>query len=92
MLELFESVAVGETEPLQRLCDQFDSETQNGQKMDRYDKLLHAVIAHIGGSDRATQIQQLGIHGQRDARLSAKPSKPSNADFELITWVVISEK
>ncbi len=91
VLELFESVVVGETEPLQRLCDQFDSETQNGQKMDRYDNLLNAVIAHIGGSDRATQIQQLGIQGQRDARLSAKPSKPSNADFELITWVVISE-
>ena len=91
VLELFESVALGKTEPLQNLCDQFDRETQNGQDMARYDKLLEAVMGHIGGADRATQIQQLGIHGQRDFRLSAKPAKSSNADFELITWLIIAK-
>ena len=91
VLELFESVALGKTEPLQNLCDQFDRETQNGQDMAHYDKLLEAVMAHIGGADRATQIQQLGIHGQRDFRLSAKPAKSSNADFELITWLIIAK-
>ena len=59
--------------------------------MARYDKLLEAVMGHIGGADRATQIQQLGIHGQRDFRLSAKPAKSSNADFELITWLIIAK-
>ena len=91
MLELFESASLDKTEPLKRLCDQFDSETQNGQDMARYDKLLNAVIDHIGGADRATQIRQLSIHGQRDFRLPAKSSKPSNADFELITWLIIAE-
>ena len=91
VLELFESASLGKTEPLKRLCDQFDSETQNGQDMARYDKLLNTVIDHIGGADRATQIRQLSIHGQRDFRLPAKSSKPSNADFELITWLIIAE-
>ena len=91
VLELFESVALGKTKLLQKLCDRFDSETENGQDMAHYDKLLNAVIAHIGGADRATQIRQLGIRGQRDFRLSAKPSKPSNADFELITWLIIAK-
>ena len=91
VLELFESVALGKTEPLQKLCDQFDRETQNGQDMDHYDKLLKAVMAHIGGADRAAQIRQLSIHGQRDFRLPAKSTKPSNADFELITWLIIAK-
>ena len=91
VLELFESVALGKTEPLQKLCDQFDSETQKGQDMAHYDKLLKAVIAHIGGADRATQIRQLGIQGQRDFRLPAKSEKPGNADFELITWLIIAK-
>ena len=91
VLELFESVALGKTEPLQKLCDQFDRETQNGEDMARYDKLLKAVIAHINGADRAAQIRQLSIHGQRDFRLPTKSTKPSNADFELITWLIIAK-
>ena len=87
MLELFESVALGKTEPLQRLCDQFDRETQNGEDMARYNKLLKAVMAHIGGADRAAQIRQLSIHGQRDFRLPGQ----SVGDFELVTWLIIVE-
>ena len=59
--------------------------------MARFDKLLKAVLADIGGANTATQIRQLGIFGQRDVRLPAKSYSPSNADYELITWLVISE-
>ena len=69
VLDLFESAAIGNTEPLQRLCDRFDVETQNGKDMARYDVLLNAVIAHFSRANRTSQIRQLGIHGQRDARL-----------------------
>ena len=91
VLELFESVAVGKTDPIQGLCDRFDRETQNGRDMARFDKLLKVVLADIGGANMATQIRQLGIFGQRDVRLPAKSSSPINADYELITWLVISE-
>ena len=87
-LELFESVAVGKTEPLQKLCDQFDHETQNGQDMARYDQLLNAVIAHISGANKSTQIQHLGLRGQRDFKLPTQPQN-STLDFELVTWLVI---
>ncbi len=61
--------------------------------MARYDKLLNAVIAHIGGADRATQIRQLGIHGhQRDFRLPVQSANPNNNDFELVTWLVVLER
>ena len=88
VLELFESVAVGKTEPLQKLCDQFDGETQNGQDMARYDQLLNAVIAHIGGANKSTQVQNLGLRGQRDIKLPIR-SASSAGDFELVTWLVI---
>ena len=89
VLELFESVAVGKTKPLQRLCDQFDRETRDGQDMARYNKLLNAVIAHIDGADRATHIRQLGINGQRDFRLPVQSANSNNSDFELVTWLVV---
>ena len=91
VLELFEAAALGKTEPLKKLCDQFDRETQNGQDMARYDQLLNAVLAHIGRANKATQIRQLGLGGPRDFRLPAKSAKPSNVDFELTTWLIIAK-
>ena len=91
VLELFEAAALGKTEPLRNLCDQFDRETQNGQDMARYDQLLNAVMAHIGGANKATQIRQLGLGGPRDFRLPTKSVKPSHVDFELITWLIIAK-
>ena len=88
VLELFESAAIGKTEPLQKLCDQFDHETQNGKDMARYDQLLNEVMQHINRANTSTQIQQLGIGGQRDFRLPVK-SENSTSDFELVTWLII---
>ena len=88
VLELFESAAIGKTEPLQKLCDQFDHETQNGKDMARYDQLLNEVMKHINRTNTSTQIQQLGIGGQRDFRLPVK-SENSTGDFELVTWLII---
>ena len=53
---------------------------------------LNAVMAHIGGADRATQIRQLGIRGQRDFRLPGQSANPNNGDFELVTWLVVLER
>ena len=93
VLDLFESAAIGKTEPLQRLCDRFDGETQNGREMAHYDQLLNAVIVHISRANRTTQIGQLGIHGQRDARLPVQSKSPrSGRDFELVTWLVVLER
>ena len=87
-LELFESAAIGKTEPLQKLCDQFDHETQNGKDMARYDQLLNEVMKHVNRANSSTQIQEMGIGGQRDFRLPVKPEN-STSDFELVTWLIL---
>ncbi len=92
VLEVFEASAVGKTEPLRRLCDQFDRETQNGTDMARYDTLLNVVIAHIGRTHQTTQVQSLAAGAPRSSRLTPASKSPRRVDdFELVTWLVIAE-
>ena len=92
VMEAFEASAIGKTDPLQRLCDQFDRETQNGTDMSHYDKLLSAVIAHISKTHQATLIQSLAAGAPRDSKLTPASKSPRQADnFELVTWLVIAE-
>ena len=91
-MEAFEASAIGKTEPLQKLCDQFDRETQNGTDMSHYDKLLSAVIAHIGKTNTATQITNLGIGGRRDVKLPvASEAQHDDTNFQLVTWLILTE-
>ena len=91
VLDLFEVSAVGKDEPLRDLCLQFDQETQNGENMDVYNKLLDAVIAHITRSHQKTQTQNLGRGGTRGFRLPVVSEAPrDSSDFELVTWLVIT--
>ena len=91
VLDLFESAAVGKIEPRQDLCIQFDSETQNGEDMALYNKLLKAVIGHIGRAHTATQTRNLGRGGPRDFKLTPRSEAPRDtSDFELVTWLIIT--
>ena len=91
VLDLFESATVGKSEPLQDLCIQFDTETQNGENMAHYDKLLKATIAHISRAHTTTQTNNMGLSGTRDFALPLESEAPKDAsDFELVTWLVIT--
>ena len=91
VLDLFESAAVGKSEPLQDLCIQFDTETQNGENMARYNGLLKAVINHISRAHTTTQTDNIGLGGTRDFALPLESEAPRDAsDFELVTWLVIT--
>ena len=91
VLDLFESAAVGKTQPLQDLCIQFDSETQNGENMVLYNGLLKAVIDHISRAHTTTQTRNLGRGGPRDFKLTPRSEAPRDtSDFELVTWLVIT--
>ena len=91
VLELFETSAVGKREVLERLCLQFDQETQHGNNMKDYDKLLDTVIAHITRSHKKTQRQNLGRGGPRGFRLPVASEAPTDSsDFELVTWLIIT--
>ncbi len=74
-----------------KLCDWFDSETDNGKDMTHYDKLLADVLAHIRQSHGATLRQSIGPGGSRGALLPKASEVPQDAnDFELVTWLVIA--
>ena len=91
VLDLFEAAAVGKAEPLQKLCIQFDSETQNGANMADYNKLLRVVMDHIGRAHEKTQNRGMGISGGRSFKLSSKSeSSKDPSNFELITWLIIT--
>ena len=91
VLDLFESATVGKTQPLQDLCIQFDSETQNGENMGLYSGLLKAVISHISRAHTTTQTRNLRRGGPRDFKLTPRSEAPQDAsDFELVTWLVIT--
>ena len=70
------------------LCDDFDRETEYGEKMDRYDDLIRAAVASIGESSVTRTLAALaGLRGARvpDGSTQAKAS----LDYDLITWLII---
>ncbi len=90
-LEAFESSSVGRSQALLRLCDRFNTETDNGRNMERCNGLLDAVISHITHAHAATQAAGLGLAGSRDFTLPRSSESPGKADnFSLVTWLVIS--
>ena len=91
VLNVFEAAAVGKTKPITRLCDWFDSETNRGADMGRYNKLLEAVIAHIRQSHAKGQMRNMGRGGERGYVLPKASETPrAGNDFELVTWLVIA--
>ena len=91
MLNVFEAAAVGEEKPIKRFCDWFDSETNRGDDMRHYNKLLKAVIAHIRQSHAKGQARNMGRGGERGYVLSKTSETPrASNDFELVTWLVIA--
>ena len=91
VLDLFESTAVRKTQPLQDLCIQFDTETQNGENMGLYNGLLKAVSAHISRAHTTTQTNNMGLSGTRDFELPLESQTPKDTnDFELVTWLIIT--
>ena len=93
VLDLFEASAVGKTEPIQNLCLQFDRETEHGDNMAHYNKLLDTVITHITRSHTKTQTKNLRSGGTRDFKLPVTSEAPKDStDFELVTWLIITTR
>ena len=92
ILGVFDSATMGKTSAITDLCDRFDSETDQGRDMSRYDRLLNDVVSHIRQSHTGSQIRQLRMGGARDFKLTPAPETPDSADdFDLVTWLVIKE-
>ena len=89
-LNLFEQAAIGRAEPILRLCDWFERETEHGARMERYNALVSAAAAHIRQSYGGAQ--SAGIQrGARDFILPTAAESPGAlSDFELVTWLIIA--
>ena len=91
ILDLFEASAIGKDDVLSELCLQFDQETQNGENMKDYNKLLNTVIRHITRSHKDTQLKNLRRGASRGFKLPIVSEAPKDSsDFELITWLIIT--
>ena len=87
-LSLFQALASGATEAVEALEDAFDRETAHGRQMEKYEKLLTAAVRNISRTFGRAQQQALGR--SRDAVLAKASEQPNHeADFELVTWLVI---
>ena len=87
-LTLFQKLCAGKTEPYQMLCDLFDQETGNGQKMEKYDDLLQRAVASI--TETFKKRMATGLTADRNFVLPLQQEQvKGDADFELITWLVI---
>ena len=93
VLRAFEEAAAGKTEPLNALCDRFDSSTDRGKDMSHYYGLLKRAAEQIAGAHGRQQSAGLGIHGTPGFILAPESEAPSGLeDFELLTWLVIIKK
>lgn len=90
ILECFRHLCAGKTLPYAQLCDWFDRETGNGTNMSRYSELARKAALSVSKTFKrraATPLQ----HDRRAVLLPQQEQVTGDTDFELITWLVISE-
>ncbi|MBW6485447.1 MAG: ATP-dependent helicase [Syntrophobacterales bacterium] len=88
ILEIYRLLCQGQTEPYQYLCDIFNAETDNGQKMEKYAELLKKAVDEIIRVFKKRGTQKLLT--DRSALIIPKARQINEVNnFELITWLVL---
>jgi hypothetical protein len=88
MLDLVRSCCKGQAEPLPEICEQFNSETADGRKMEAYSDLLGKTIHSMIEVKEEKDLDSLFSNGKTTALVN---SIAGLDDFELITFLVIQE-
>ncbi len=87
-LTMFQKLCAGKTRPCQDLCDLFDQETVHGKEMKVYNQLLEKTVKAITSAFKKRIAA--GLTTGRDFVLPVQSEQvKDDADFELITWLVI---
>ena len=90
-LELLRDLCAGRTLAYERLCEQFDAETNNGEQMERYSHLLLRAVKTIVDQFSKRSLGNLLV--SRDAKLTnASKRAKGTDDFELVTWLIIRKE
>lgn len=88
ILEIYRLLCQGQTEPYHALCEIFNTETEHGQKMDKYADLLKKAVEEISRVFKKRGTQKL--LSDRSALIIPKSKQINEMDnFELITWLVL---
>lgn len=90
ILELWQVLCSGKTEPYEQLCRWFDRATENGENMTQYSQQLDRAIASIRHTYQKKAKGNLLKSGKRGILPKRDVQIDENTAFELITWLVIS--
>ncbi|MGI9298201.1 MAG: helicase-related protein [Gammaproteobacteria bacterium] len=91
VLRVFESLALGKTEPLKKLCDSFSRETETEEGMRFYDEMARAAVADIVDTFNAKAGESLRADAGRGGVLPPKSERPAAGNLRLLTWLVIKK-
>ncbi len=88
ILEVFRLLCQGQKQPYDVLCDLFNDETNNGEKMDKYSELLNKAVGEIVHVFKKKG--NIKLTTDRGAVLIPKPKQINEMkDFELVTWLIV---
>lgn len=91
VLKLFEDACSNRPEPLQELCDAFDTETDRGRNMVRYNELIRESLARVRDDHTNDAWSRLQADDPTFVLPLASDTPQSDGDLELVTWLVIRE-
>lgn len=88
ILEIYQHLCSGKEKVYEELCQLFNSETDQGRNMEKYNDLLKKAVAAITTTFKKRMAAKL--QSGRDAKLLPENQQPNyENDFELVTWLVI---
>lgn len=88
-LLLLRSLAAGEANALEIVCNLFDSSTRDGADMSHYDTLIHKALASIEHTFRRRAAAALLSGRGGILPTAAETPNRNQGEFELVTWLVI---
>ncbi len=88
ILEIYRKLCQGRKSPYTELCELFNEETQNGEKMETYTDLLKKAAQEITKIFDKRSNQRLLF--DREATLIPKAGQLKGlSDFELVSWLIV---
>ena len=87
-LDIYRHLCAGEDQVHETLCDLFNQQTEEGERMDDYANLLRAALKSIRGTVERKAAAALKGRGGRLIPDTAKAE--TEESFELITWLIVS--
>ena len=88
ILNLFRELALGKKQPYVELCRLFDRQTEQGEAMQAYSRLLSTSVESITSTFQKKLAD--GLQGGRQFVLPTEDEQVlPDSEFELLTWLVI---